>query len=92
MMKRIPAKPLNEGSIYVASQRDRRKHFEVIKKDPNDPRTLEEIMKLPWRERSEATTFLCYQTEAWKRGEEYPMPSKIRMPEEDDILCEELMK
>ena len=49
-------------------------------------------MNLPWKERSEATTFLCYQTEAWKRGEEYPMPSKIRMPEEDDILCEELMK
>ena len=92
IMKRLPAKSLNESSVYVSCQRDKREHCFVEKKDPNDPRTLEEIKELPWKERFEATTYRSFQTEAWIRGEEYPMPGKINMPEEDDIICEELMK
>jgi len=92
VMKRLPAKPLNEESVYVACQRDRRSHGEVIKKDPNDPRTMEEIRELPIREFFAATTHRDYQTEAWIRGEEYPMPGRIRMLEEGDTLCQELLE
>jgi hypothetical protein len=91
-MKRMPAKPLNEGSVYIGSQRDKRKHSEWIKKDPNDPRTMEELEALPFKERWDALTVKYYYTEAWIRGEEYPMPYKIRMPEEDDVLCPELLE
>ena len=91
-MKRLPAKSLNESSVYVAYQRDKRQHYILDKADPNDPRSLKEIMELPWKERFEATTHRSYVTEAWILGEEYPMPGKITMPEEDDILCEELQK
>jgi hypothetical protein len=91
-MKRLPAKPLNEASFYVAGGRDRRKHSEWFKKDPNDPRTMDELHKLPFREFLDAVTSRNYQTEAWLRGEEYPMPYQIRMPEEGDILCDEFSK
>jgi hypothetical protein len=88
-MKRLPAKSLNESSIYVASQRDRREHSKVVPTDPNDTRS--EIDLLLCGDRS-AYTIRQYQTEAWMRGEEYPMPYQIRMPEEDDVLCPELLE
>lgn len=95
-MKRLPAKSLNEESIYVACQRDKRKLYYTIKKDPNDPRTLEELKQLfkdgKYKEYYAATESKSFQTDAWIRGEEYPMPWKIRMPEEGDILCAELLE
>ena len=92
MVTRVRAKPLNEESVYVACQRDRRSHGELIKRDPTDPRTIEELRELPLREFFKATTHRDYQTEAWIRGEEYPMPGRIRMLEEGDTLCPELLE
>lgn len=83
-MKRMPAKPLNESSTYIAGQRDKRNHTLTEKKDPNDPRTMEEIEELPFKEYWKAVKHRCMQTESWIRGEEYPMPFKIRMPEEGE--------
>ena len=96
-MKRfLPAKPLNEESVYVACQRDKRKLYYTVKRDPNDPRTLEELEKLfkdgKYREYWAATESKSFQTEAWIRGEEFPMPGKIRMLEEGDTLCPELLE
>jgi hypothetical protein len=84
-MKRMPAKPLNESSTYIAGQRDKRNHNVTEKKDPNDPRTMEELRELPFEEYWKAIKHRCFQTEAWIRGEEYPMPFKIRMPEEGEV-------